>query len=152
MPQLIEKGIIMAFVYEIVPEKDYDFFDSMNLKNPFGQDYIYVTKYSHWCADRERNIFLVPVGGKLNDTPYFIDLWLNGRIIEIEAEEYGKRINGKVIVGWKVVNIYIPYNMWDKRDSIVSVIEESLKELKQNSFEDMLKPWISCECRIADDN
>lgn len=142
----------MAFVYEIVPEKDYAFFDLMHLKNPFGQGYIYVTKHSHWCADRKRNAFLVPLGGRMHDTPYFIDLWIDGQIVVMEVEQYGKRENGKVIVGWEVVDIIIPSNIWNKRNLIVSIIKEALKELHQNEFEEMLTPKVSCECRVLEAN
>ena len=138
----------MSFVYEIVPEKDYDFFESMHLKSPFGKGYICVTKYTRWCADREKNAFLVPIGGKMYDMPYFIDLWWNGCIIEMEVEEYGKRVDGRVIIGWKVVDFPIPYDYWAKKDLIVSIAKEALIELKQNNFEDMLEPQILCECRI----
>lgn len=142
----------MSFVYEIVPEKDYEFFNSMRLPNPVIKGYISIVKGDCWCADRERNAYIIELGGGMYDMPYFIDLWWNGCIIEMQAEEYGKRINGKVVVGWRVVDIPIPINYWSKKDLIVSIIKEGLKELKQNSFEDMLEPQILCECRIVDDN
>lgn len=138
----------MGFVCEIVPENDHAFFNAMRRKNPFGKGYIYVTKHSRWCADRERNAFLVPLGGGMHDTPYFIDLWLDGFIVTIEAEQYGKRINNNVVVGWNVVDIRIPSKIWDKKELIISMIEESLTELHPNDSEAMLKPKVSCECRI----
>lgn len=140
----------MAFIYEIVPERDYDFFNSMHLKNPFGRGYIYVTRHSRWCADREKNAFLVPIGGGMHDTPYFVNLWINGQIIVMKVEQYGKRINGKVIIGWDVVDILIPIEVWKNRKLIVSIIKEALTELPQNDFENMLKPKVSCECRIIE--
>lgn len=142
----------MAFIYEVVPEKDYAFFDSMHLRNPFGKGYIYVTKQSRWCADRKRNFFLVPLGGGMHDTPYFIDLWIDGEIVVMEAEQYGKRINGNVIVGWDIVNIIIPSKIWSKRNLIVSIIEEAMAELRQNDFEDMLRPRVTCECKMKEEN
>ena len=145
-------GFIMAFIYEIVPEKDYSFFDSMHLKNPFGKGFIYATRHSHWCADRERNAFLIPLGGIMHDTPYFIDLWIDGHIIIMEAEQYGKMMNGNVVVGWDIVDILIPNKAWDKKELIVSIAKEALKKLHQNDFEDMLDPKISCECRMMEGN
>lgn len=137
----------MAFVYEIIPEKDHEFFNSMRLPNPVKKGYISITKGDCWCADRERNAYIIELGGGMYDMPYFIDLWWNGCIVAMEAEEYGKRIDGRVIVGWKVVDFPIPYYYWDKKDLIVSIVREALKELKKYDFEDMLEPQISCECR-----
>lgn len=141
----------MSFVYEIVPEQDREFFDSMHLKNPFGKGHIYVTKHSHWCADRERNAFLVPIGGGMHDTPYFVDLWFNGAVVIMEIEQYGKRINGDVVIGWDVVDMLIPSKIWEKKELIVSIVEEALMKLQQNDFEDMLKPKVSCECRMMEE-
>lgn len=141
----------MAFVYETIPEKDYEFFNSMRLPNPVNKGYISIVKGECWCADRERNAYIVCLGGGMYDMPYFIDLWWNGCIVEMLAEEYGKRVDGKVIVGWRVVDIPISSNYWDKKDIIISIIKDGLTLLKPCGFEDSLEPQILCECRKVND-
>ena len=135
----------MAFVYEIVPENDYDFFDSMHLKSPLGKGYIRLSKYTKWCADRENNVFLIPHGGGLGDTPSFADLWYDGHTIKMEIKQYGKRINGNVVVGWNIVNLFIPEEIWDKKKCIIDTIKKALSVYRYVKNEEMLEPRISCE-------
>ncbi len=135
----------MDFIYEIVPEKDYDFFNSMHLNNPLRKGYISVTKYTKWCADRKDNVFFIPHGGRLSETPYFADLWYDGYNINIELKQYGKRINGIVNAGWEVINIFIPERVWDKKCYIVDLIKKALTVWRYVKNEDMLEPRILCE-------
>lgn len=135
----------MAFVYEIVPEKDYEFFNSMHLKSPLGKGYVCLSRYTKWCADRENNTFLIPHGGGLGDTPNFVDLWYDGYIIKLETQQYGKRIEGNVKVGWNVVKISIPESIWDKKKCIIDAIKEALNVYCYIKDEEMLEPKISCE-------
>lgn len=135
----------MAFVYEIVPEKDYTFFNSMHLKSPLGKGYISLSKHTKWCADRESNVFFVPLGGRLSDTPFFADLWYDDCATRIELKQYGKRINDNVMVGWNAVNLFIPERIWDKKDYVVCAVKSALTAYRYIENEDMLEPKISCE-------
>lgn len=73
----------MAFVFEKVPEKDYKFFKSMGLKNCWGNGSFSLSKDTKWCADRDRNAYLVRIGGGFNDMPNFHDFWWNGYAIPL---------------------------------------------------------------------
>lgn len=141
----------MAFIYEIVPEKDYAFFNSMHLKSPLGKGYICLSKYTKWCADKENNVYLIPHGGGLGDTPHFADLWYDGCIINIEIKQYGKRINGSVMVGWNVINLFIPEKIQNKTNFIVDIIKKALSVYRYIENEEMLEPKISCEPQKAKD-
>lgn len=119
----------MAFVYEIVQEKDYDFFKSMGLKNCWGtKPQIFLPGRSTWTADRVRNAFLVPIGGGMYDVPIYYDLWWNEYVVRLEVEDCrseGNRRESFRLV-WDVYKIYIPKPIWEKRDLIIKMIEEAM--------------------------
>lgn len=114
------------FVYEKVPEKDYDFFRSMGLKNCWGSDPKLLIKHTEWCADRERNAYLVGIGGGYQDMPEFTDFWWNGLLIRLETYCGGTgNYDVGVHIKWFVQRIPIPEEFWDKRDEICRMIEEA---------------------------
>lgn len=119
----------MAFVYEIVQEKDYDFFKSMGLKNCWGtKPRILLPGLSTWTADKVRNAFLVAIGGGCFDVPNYYDLWWNGYVVRLEAEDCrseGNRRESFRLV-WDVYKIYVPKPVWEKRDLIIKMIEEAM--------------------------
>lgn len=51
----------MAFVNEKISEKDKEYFNSFNLKNPVTGDLLFSRK---WTIDRKRDVFLVGMGGQ----------------------------------------------------------------------------------------
>lgn len=116
----------MAFVFEKVPEADWDFFRSMGLKDCWGIRSFNLTKRSKWCADRERNVYLVGIGGGYHDMPHFYDLWWNGYTIRMEVVETGDgNYNTKVNIIWNILRIPIPKGIWNKRDEIIDLITEA---------------------------
>lgn len=119
----------MAFVYEIVQEKDYDFFKSMGLKNCWGtKPQIFLPGRSEWTADRVQNAFLVAIGGGMHDVPLIYDLWWNGYVVRLEVEDCrseGDRRESFRLV-WDVYKIYVPKPVWEKRDLIIKMIEEAM--------------------------
>lgn len=119
----------MAFVCEIVQEKDFDFFKSMGLKNCWGTDpKIFLPGRTEWIADRVRNAFLVAIGGGMHDVPLIYDLWWNGYVVRLEVEDFrseGNRRESFKFV-WDVNKILIPKSIWEKRDLIIKMIEEAM--------------------------
>lgn len=119
----------MAFVYEIVQEKDFDFFNSMGLKNCWGtKPQIFLPGRTEWIVDRVRNAFLVAIGGGMHDVPLIYDLWWNGYVVRLEADDFrseGNRHDSIKLV-WDVNKILIPKSIWEKRDLILKMIEEGM--------------------------
>ena len=116
----------MAFVFEKVPEEDWEFFRSMGLKDCWGARLLDITERSKWCADRERNAYLVGIGGGYQDMPHFYDLWWNGYTIRMEVVETGDgNYDTKVNIIWNIWRIPIPKEIWDKRDEIMGLITEA---------------------------
>ena len=116
----------MGFVYEVVPEEDREFFKSMGLKDCWGIKLLNLSKYTKWCADRERNIFLVNIGGGYRDMPRYYDLWWNGNVIRVEVEEGGR---GSYDVGvdivWNINRVPIPASMWKYKEDIMKSLQEA---------------------------
>lgn len=123
------KGNVMAFVYEIVPKRDYEFFQSMGLKNCWGtKSQIFLPGRSDWMADRAQNAFLIAIGGGMHDVPLIYDLWWNGDVVRLEVEDFrseGNRRESFKLV-WDVNKIFIPKSIWEKRDLIIKMIEDAM--------------------------
>lgn len=107
----------MSFVYEVVTEKDMEFLESMRLKNCWGSGLLLISEYTKWCADREKDVYLVAIGGGYHgEVPYFYDLWWKGNIIRIEAECGGKGdYETGVDIIWFINRVPIPAKIWDKK-------------------------------------
>ena len=116
----------MAFVYEVVQEKDYDFFESMELQNCWGTDLKdLVPESTTWAYDRSKNAFYVDIGGGMHDVPLIHRLWWDGHIISVEVGggiEYGDTD----VVVWVVNKITIPKAIWEQRDLVCGMINDAL--------------------------
>ena len=145
----------MGFVYEVVPEEDREFFNSMGLKDCWGREGKCLTKYTEWCADRERNAYLVAIGGGYHEMPHFYDLWWKDHVIRIEAECGGKG-NYKVGVDivWFVNRIPIPKDIWQYKDEIMKMIEEGFlvnRDWCKEKFLKSITVKIECEPEMKED-
>ena len=113
----------MAFVYEVVPEKDKEFWVSLGIKNCWGIDLLRFATGSVWCADRERNAYLIGVGGGMHDVPLMSDLWWNGNVIRIEWDDNqntgNRRLPKGLSVVWNIHKIFIPPSIMDQKDTVV---------------------------------
>ncbi|MBP3339274.1 MAG: hypothetical protein J6L69_07710 [Lachnospiraceae bacterium] len=116
----------MGFVYEVVPEEDREFFKSMGLKDCWGREGKNLSEYTEWCADREKNAYLVGIGGGLHEMPYFYDFWWNGNTIRMEISEGGSgNYETGVDIIWIIEKLPIPQKVWKNRDEIMKMIEEA---------------------------
>ena len=90
-------------------------------------EYIFFSKRHLWCADRERELFLYPVGSFRNETPNFYDLSYKHRIIRMEVEERGEpaeTLGNNVF--FSINKITVPNSVWNELHDILKVIEEGV--------------------------
>lgn len=146
----------MSFVFEKVPEKDHDFFKSMGLKNCWGNGPHLLISETQWCADREKNAYLVGIGGGHDDMPHFQDLWWNGYVIRMETNRGGK---GNYDVGvdiiWFIEKISIPKSIWQYRETIIKMIEEAFAvdyDWCNTEYLKSISVHIDCEPTMEEDN
>ena len=116
----------MGFVFEKVPEKDWEFFNSMELRDCWGTRKLSASQHLKWSTNREENAYLVGIGGGYDDMPQFYDLWWNGNIIRMEVVEVS---SGKYSIGvdivWNIVRIPIPERIWERRNEVLELIKEA---------------------------
>lgn len=145
----------MGFVFEKVPEEDWDFFMSMGLKDCWGSNPLNVSECSAWCADRERNAYLVPIGGGFREMPNYYDLWWNGHTIRMEIGDGG---NGNYNVGvdlvWFIHKISIPKEIWQYKGEIMNMITDAFSVNEGWCRKECLKSIavkVMCKAEIAEE-
>lgn len=121
----------MAFVFEKVPEKDWNYFNSFNI-NYHGKHF-YADEYTQWAADKEREIYLIwlPCGGL--EMPNVYALVWKSNVIFIETEErptYITKDNKQIReMRWLIERISIPRGIDLKRSEILAAINEAGKSM-----------------------
>ncbi len=121
----------MAFVFEKVPEKDWDYFNSFNII--YNGKHYCADKYTQWAADKEREIYLVwlPCGDLEMPNIYALVWKLN--VIFVETEERPTYITkGKKEIReirWQIERICVPRGIDFKRSEILSAINEAGKSM-----------------------
>ena len=106
----------MAFVSEKIKEEDYEYFNSLNLKNDLGSP----QEPFWWAIDRERNYILYDMGGGTFEEPVFMGLYLNGDFVEMWTES-------RHCVCWKIIRIYAPEVLKKKftENELLEIIKEA---------------------------
>ncbi len=73
----------MSFVYEEVGENNRELWNSIGWKN-WGNDPMFFSKTRRWSIDKEKNEYLIAIGGYI-DMPTYYDFSYDGRIIRMEV-------------------------------------------------------------------
>lgn len=122
----------MAFAYERLTEQDKEFFKSLGFKNPLSRRSEAEIPRS-WVSDREREMFLVCLGGRGSSfsteypPDYFYFIWKREKIkIEAYSTGIGDWNIGKHKI-WKIYRIVAPDSLRNQ--------EEELKEQIEQAFE-----------------
>jgi len=116
----------MAFVDEdITSEEDIALFNSFNFKYPVNKTPFRPTS---WVNDRERNAFLVWMGGGAFEIPHFYAfVWNNNVIIfSLDLHINHNPKTGEVERKWEIINLFAPKNLEKYNEEIISMIKEAL--------------------------
>lgn len=115
----------MAFVNELISEVDREAFYSFKFKNGVTRKSIQAWR---WTIDRERDIFLVSLGGQgfeRSEIPEFFALVWRNNVIRMEAfnKECGD-IQSGVEIWWRITRIEIPEILRSEQEIIIELIKE----------------------------
>lgn len=116
----------MAFIKEKISESDRVIFNSYNLKNPITRETL---NSRRWTIDRERNAFLVALGGQGiygSEIPMYYALIWNGKVITLEtfSKATGSNSTGMEFY-WKITKIEAPECLLKDKDEMMNLIKEA---------------------------
>jgi hypothetical protein len=120
---------IMPFVNETIAEADKAKYEAYGFKSPFRNEFVAPKK---WVIDRERDVFLICLGGQgreRSEIPLIFVLVWKGEIIRFDTFYKG---HGDPQAGqefwWNVLDIVIPSLLKSKKTEIFQLIREALTE------------------------
>ena len=145
----------MGFVFEKVPENDMEFLKSMRLKDCWGINLLNVDEDTEWCVDRERNAYLIGIGGGYREMPHYYDFCWSGQVIRIEAECRGIGNYGVGVgIVWYIHRIPMSKECWQYKDEILKMITEAFGVNRDWCDEKCLKSItvkIMCEIEMLEE-
>ncbi|MDR3394135.1 MAG: hypothetical protein P4L70_03950 [Parasulfuritortus sp.] len=117
----------MAFVNELISDEDKQKIDWTKFKAwPFSDPH----RPWKWTIDKERNVFLIPLGGggPDGDRPDVFALHWDGQVIRFEAEITGSG-TGKFwdTLFWKINNLAIPDNLHSQKEKILESVVNAIR-------------------------
>jgi len=119
----------MTFVTERIPDSDLHRIDGEALLKRCSIRRM-SDKFVEWTIDRERNAYLVPLGGGLGEIPGVFGLVWNDAIISFQAVrelKLGMDKSGKeIVLIWNIPTIVLPKSLHTQKDAIKQLIIDAL--------------------------
>ena len=113
----------MAFVGGRIPDSEKNKIDVEKIKAIRSY---FIVSYL-WAIDRERGMFLLPLGGGVGEKPSFFGLDVLGEIVVFEAVRLGSGNNNTgFILSYKISYLTIPKVLESRRQEIKGFIREAL--------------------------
>ena len=115
----------MGFVYEKVPEADWELYNSFKLRNYDRNGLKEANQFSQWTADRDRDIYFIFIGGVTLEMPEEYAIIWNGEKIIIYVERRSVVVNSTSReIQWSIDFISAPKLLMARKDELISIIEE----------------------------
>lgn len=114
----------MAFVFEKVPEKYWEIYNSFELS--FDGKQLTANKYKWWTADKEKDIYLILLGGGVFDTPEIYVLIWNNNKIKIEVTHkcvYNEK--SESVLHYRIEKIIAPTALTQNINELSEIIREA---------------------------
>ena len=113
----------MAFVYEKVRDEDKDLWLSLGF---YGRK---LRSTTTWCADKERNVYLICTGKMGYESPFVYLLWWKHSIVTIWAEEWQHITSGNEEIEKEggIVRLQIPDQLWEERSMVEALAIEAVE-------------------------
>lgn len=121
----------MAFIEEIVPKEDWEKYNSFELKYD-GQDCIVnekIGRYLSWHVDRERDIYLIFLGGCANERPLtYALIWRKQKIIiDAEVRATIEYLGAESESHWYIKRIKATQEMSSYKNELIEIILEAVR-------------------------
>ena len=114
----------MAFVYEEVGKENEALWNEIGWRD-WADDPKGFYEKIHWCADKERGVYMLPIGSFRDETPDYYDMAYKNVVVRMEKGDEG-RINGlNDAIYYRIDKINIPKSIWEYKDDICECIKES---------------------------
>lgn len=115
----------MAFVFERVPETNWELFNSFDLS--FDGKKLIASKYKWWTVGREREIYLILLGGGAFEIPEdYILIWNNNKIrISICDKKCVTNDSSEKVLHFRIENIIAPISLIQCCNDLIAIIKES---------------------------
>ncbi|MCR5208898.1 MAG: hypothetical protein K6C99_01660 [Lachnospiraceae bacterium] len=134
----------MAFVYEEVGKENEALWNEIGWRDWAERPKGFYEK-KQWCADKERGVYMLPIGSFRDETPDYYDLAYKKVIVRIERGFDPRDIGIKGYVFVRVDRVYIPISIWEYRDDICGCIKESFVAYERE-YNSNMKVDVEFEC------
>ncbi len=134
----------MSYKFEKVGDNK-DIWEELCFRD-WGLKEVFFSKNHRWCADKERDIYLKPIGSFRDETPNFYDLSYKHRIIRLEVNERGElNENSKYDLFFSIDRISVPHSVWNENSLIRKEIENAFC-IYGNSLPNVAKVSVIINC------
>jgi hypothetical protein len=120
----------MSFRSEEISDADHEKYKCASLAAyRFGGRDSDCVRFANWTIDRERNSFLVFLGGGIGPFPERFALVWNGEIVVLECSSRRRRDEGiptAVAVDYRVLGIYLTPALMNRREELLALVREAL--------------------------
>lgn len=115
----------MAFIYERVAEKDWELYNSFNLI--YDGKKLNANKYKAWTVDKERQIYLILLGGGAFEQPeIYAFIWKNQQIKVYISSKCIKNSDGQRTVHWNIENIVAPILLKPQKKMFIEDLKKAI--------------------------
>ena len=114
----------MAFVYEEVGKENEALWNEIGWRD-WGNELEEFYEGTKWIVDKERGVYMLPIGSFRFETPFYFDLAYKKVIVRMERgfDKRDTEVDGQIF--FRLDRILIPKTVWKYRDDICECIKES---------------------------
>ncbi len=135
----------MAFVYEEVGKENEALWNEIGWRD-WGNELKDFYEKKTWYVDKERGVYMLPIGSFREETPDYFDLAYMNVVVRMEVTKNGF---------YSINKIYIPKSIWKYRDDICTCIMEAFYiygQVNNKDVEVIVKINCDPECVEVDYN
>ena len=114
----------MTFVNEYIPEKDWELYNSFQLKTYDNKSILHADEYTMWVVDREREIYFIRLGTGAFEQPEVFSIIWHGKKIIIHVDAKVQVTESSNCLHWDISYVCAPKVLESNKNEIISLIKE----------------------------